>query len=145
MNELVGRINGKYGTLDYAPIRYINRSVSPRELVALYMVADVCVVSSIRDGMNLVSHEYVACQGEKEVPGVLVLSEFAGSAQSLSGAIRVNPWNTHDLTTAMDAVSTPPMVLCPKRMCCACALPHSLVVFCCCCCCCWWWWWWWCC
>lgn len=102
VNELVGRVNGMYGTLDYAPIRYINRSVTPTELVALYMIADVCVVSSIRDGMNLVSHEFVACQDE-ESPGVLVLSEFAGSAQCLSGAIRVNPWATDDLAGAMNA------------------------------------------
>lgn len=107
VNEMVGRINGRFGTIEHSPVHYIHRSVRPHELVALYNVADVCLVTSLRDGMNLVSHEYVMCQvrecSERRVgPGVLVLSEFAGSAQSLSGAIRVNPWNTNDIATALD-------------------------------------------
>lgn len=105
-NELVGRINGKYGTLDNAPIVFINQSVNFDDLCALYSVADVAVVSSIRDGMNLVSYEYVMCQEERH--GVLVLSEFAGSAQSLSGAIRVNPWNIEELAEAVHEALTLP-------------------------------------
>ena len=106
-HELVGRINGKFGSVDYSPIVFINQSVNFHDLVALYSVADVCVVSSIRDGMNLVSYEYVMCQRERH--GVLVLSEFAGSAQSLSGALRVNPWNIEELATALhDALSASP-------------------------------------
>ncbi|CAN0211754.1 unnamed protein product, partial [Ectocarpus sp. 4 AP-2014] len=120
VNELVGRINGNYGTLEYSPVHYINQSISQDELFAIYNVADVCLVTSVRDGMNLVSHEYVAAQSEPrrpltvtgdggapatrlndDGPGVLILSEFAGSAQSLSGAIRVNPWNTEELANAM--------------------------------------------
>ncbi len=109
VNELVGRINGNYGTLEYSPVHYINQSLKKDELFAIYNVADVCLVTSVRDGMNLVSHEYVAAQNEpreagippKEGPGVLVLSEFAGSAQSLSGVIRVNPWNTEQLADAL--------------------------------------------
>ncbi|KAG1713046.1 hypothetical protein DVH05_000776 [Phytophthora capsici] len=106
VNEMVGRINGRFGTLTHSPVHYIHRSVPPSELVALYNVADVCLVTSIRDGMNLVSHEYVMCQSQscephREGPGVLILSEFAGSAQSLSGAIRVNPWNTTDMANAL--------------------------------------------
>lgn len=85
VNELVGRINGEYSTLHHVPIHYINQSITPYELTALYNLADVCFVSSVRDGMNLVSHEYVACQDQdcpnRKGPGVLVLSEFAGSAQ----------------------------------------------------------------
>eukprot|EP00172_Hildenbrandia_rubra_P003516 Plantae.Rhodophyta-Hildenbrandia_rubra.ctg5735.p1 GENE.Plantae.Rhodophyta-Hildenbrandia_rubra.ctg5735~~Plantae.Rhodophyta-Hildenbrandia_rubra.ctg5735.p1 ORF type:complete len:902 (-),score=143.87 Plantae.Rhodophyta-Hildenbrandia_rubra.ctg5735:1413-4118(-) len=99
-HELVGRINGKYATVEYSPILYINQSVNFEDLCALYTVADVAVVTSIRDGMNLVSYEYVMCQ--KENHGVLVLSEFAGSAQSLSGAVRVNPWNIKELAVALD-------------------------------------------
>nr|CCA16456.1 alpha putative [Albugo laibachii Nc14] len=107
VNEMVGRINGRFSTIEHSPVHYIHRSVRPHELVALYNVADVCLVTSLRDGMNLVSHEYVMCQvrecsARREGPGVLVLSEFAGSAQSLSGAIRVNPWNTNDIATALD-------------------------------------------
>ena len=112
VNELVGRINGSFGTLDYTPIHYIQRPVSTEELCALYNVADACVITSIRDGMNLVSHEYVAlqefpCPGSRDGPGMLVLSEFAGAAQSLSGAIRINPWNIDELSDAMhQALST---------------------------------------
>lgn len=105
-NELVGRINGKFGSVEYSPIQFVNQSVNIEDLTALYTIADVCVVSSVRDGMNLVSYEYVMCQNEGH--GVLVLSEFAGSAQSLSGAIRVNPWNVEELAEAMHtALSVP--------------------------------------
>ncbi|CDF33503.1 unnamed protein product [Chondrus crispus] len=105
-NELVGRINAQYGSVEYAPIVFINQSVNFDDLCALYTVADVAVVTSIRDGMNLVSYEYVVCQQERH--GVLVLSEFAGSAQSLSSAIRVNPWNTEELANAMHEALTVP-------------------------------------
>lgn len=77
MNELVGRINGRFGTIEYMPIHFLHRSINFRELAALYAAADVCIVSSTRDGMNLVSYEYICCQ--KESCGVLVLSEFAGA------------------------------------------------------------------
>lgn len=106
-NELVGRINGKYSSVEYSPIVFINQSVNFNNLCALYSIADVAVVTSIRDGMNLVSYEYVMCQQERH--GVLVLSEFAGSAQSLSGATRVNPWNIEELASAFhEALSVPP-------------------------------------
>ncbi|KNE72419.1 alpha,alpha-trehalose-phosphate synthase (UDP-forming) [Allomyces macrogynus ATCC 38327] len=92
VNELVGRINGQYGTVEFMPIHLLNKSVQFDELVALYAAADVCVVSSTRDGMNLVCGEYVAAQ--RDGKGVLIMSEFAGAAQSLDGSILVNPWNT---------------------------------------------------
>ncbi|KAI9912654.1 hypothetical protein PsorP6_004842 [Peronosclerospora sorghi] len=180
VNQIVGRINGIYGTLDYAPIHFIQQHVTPmEELCALYDLADVCLVTSTRDGMNLVPHEFVVCQqhfmrnkderkkaaqaatkglsvtrgkscgglipasvvgnsnllgdtdagdviftrrgtlspissprqssasmltdweGEDGGPGVLVLSEFAGCSQSLSGAIVVNPWNTEDVALSI--------------------------------------------
>ena len=112
VNELVGRINGVYGTLEYSPIHYINQSIPQDELIAIYHLADACLVTSVRDGMNLVSHEYVAmqespCPASRDGPGMLVLSEFAGAAQSLSGAIRINPWNIGELAAAMhQALST---------------------------------------
>jgi len=99
VNELVGRINGQYGTADFMPIHFLNKSVNFDELCALYAVADAALVTSTRDGMNLVSYEYVACQQEKH--GVLILSEFAGAAQSLHGAKIVNPWNTEDVAQAI--------------------------------------------
>ena len=83
VNELVGRINGTFGTLDYSPIHYIQRPVSTEELCALYNVANACIITSVRDGMNLVSHEYVAmqeapCPGSRDGPGMLVLSNSQG-------------------------------------------------------------------
>ncbi|KAI9189068.1 Trehalose-6-P synthase/phosphatase complex synthase subunit [Blastocladiella emersonii ATCC 22665] len=107
VNELVGRINGQYGTVDFMPIVFMNKSVTFDELVALYAISDACVVSSTRDGMNLVSYEYIATQVESH--GVLIMSEFAGAAQSLNGSILVNPWNTQELADAFfDAVTMPP-------------------------------------
>jgi trehalose-6-phosphate synthase len=86
------------------PIHFMHKSVSFDELIALYAVSDVCLVSSTRDGMNLVSYEYIATQQKRH--GVMVLSEFTGAAQSLNGSIIVNPWNTEELAGAIhDAVT----------------------------------------
>lgn len=90
--ELAGRVNGKYGSISYTPIVYLHQSVDFRELMSLYVIADVCLITSTRDGMNLVAMEYIAAQAERK--GSLILSEFAGAAQSLSGALIANPWNT---------------------------------------------------
>lgn len=120
VNELVGRINGKFGpsppfpihssvltsagTIEFMPIHFMHKSVSFDELIALYAVSDVCLVSSTRDGMNLVSYEYIACQEKRH--GVMILSEFTGAAQSLNGSIVVNPWNTEELADSIhDAVT----------------------------------------
>lgn len=104
VNELVGRINGKFGTIEFMPIHFLHQSVSFDELTALYAVSDVCLVSSTRDGMNLVSYEYIATQRERH--GVMILSEFTGAAQSLNGSLIVNPWNTEDMANAIhDAVT----------------------------------------
>lgn len=80
------------------PIHFMHKSVSFDELISLYAISDACVVSSTRDGMNLVSFEYIATQQNRK--GVLILSEFAGAAQSLNGSILVNPWNTEELSGA---------------------------------------------
>jgi trehalose 6-phosphate synthase len=89
------------------PIHFMHKSVNFDELLALYAVSDACVVSSTRDGMNLVSFEYIASQQKRQ--GVLILSEFAGAAQSLNGSLVVNPWNTEDLAKAYhQAVSMEP-------------------------------------
>eukprot|EP00944_MAST-04C_sp_MAST-4C-sp1_P009172 g9172.t1 len=121
VNEIIGRINGAYGTLEYTPIHYIQRGVSTEELCACYVVADVCLVTSLRDGLNLVSHEYILMQNERMKaeddtngqervdPGVLLLSEFTGAIQSLSGAIRINPWNTEAVASSiMQALTMDP-------------------------------------
>ncbi|KAG0150504.1 hypothetical protein CROQUDRAFT_38206 [Cronartium quercuum f. sp. fusiforme G11] len=92
VNELVGRINGRYGTIEHMPIHFLHRSIPFEELCALYAIADACLVTSTRDGMNLVSYEYVACQEKRH--GCMILSEFTGAAHSLNGSIIVNPWAT---------------------------------------------------
>jgi trehalose 6-phosphate synthase len=107
VNELVGRINGRFGTIEFMPIHFLHQSVSFDELTALYAVSDVCLVSSTRDGMNLVSYEYIATQRENH--GVMILSEFTGAAQSLNGSLVVNPWNTEELANVIhDAVTMSP-------------------------------------
>ncbi|XP_010273426.1 PREDICTED: alpha,alpha-trehalose-phosphate synthase [UDP-forming] 1-like isoform X2 [Nelumbo nucifera] len=100
VHEIVGRINGRFGTLTAVPIHHLDRSLDFHKLCALYAVTDVALVTSLRDGMNLVSYEFVACQDSRK--GVLILSEFAGAAQSLgAGAILVNPWNITEVASAI--------------------------------------------
>jgi len=89
--ELVGEVNGDFGTPEWQPVVYLRRSVNKQELAALYSAADVAWVGPLRDGMNLVAKEYVACQHEGD--GVLVLSEFAGAAHELGEALRINPYD----------------------------------------------------
>ena len=91
VNRLVGEINGKLGTPGWTPLVYINRSIERSELVGLYKLADVCWIGSLRDGMNLVAKEYVACKPEGD--GVLVLSEFAGAAAEMGEALLINPYD----------------------------------------------------
>jgi len=105
VHGIVGRICGRFGTLSTVPIHHLDRSLGFEELCALYAVTDVALITSLRDGMNLVSYEYVACQSDNA--GVLVLSEFAGAAQSLgAGAILVNPWNINDISSAIEDALT---------------------------------------
>ncbi|KAL9659361.1 hypothetical protein QQ045_024167 [Rhodiola kirilowii] len=100
VHEIVGRINGRFGTLTAVPIHHLDRSLDFHALCALYAVTDIALVTSLRDGMNLVSYEFVACQDVKK--GVLILSEFAGAAQSLgAGAILVNPWNITEVAASI--------------------------------------------
>jgi trehalose 6-phosphate synthase/phosphatase len=91
VNELVGEINGEFGTPEWNPVVYLRRSIARSELAALYAAADVAWVGPLRDGMNLVAKEYVACQ--LDGGGVLILSEFAGAAQEMGEALRVNPYD----------------------------------------------------
>ena len=99
ISELTGRINGKYGNVDYHPVVYLFKSVPSEELIALYALADICLITSTRDGMNLVSYEYVVCQ--KNNYGSLVMSEFAGAAQNMKGCIMINPWDTGDVMNGL--------------------------------------------
>jgi trehalose 6-phosphate synthase/phosphatase len=104
IDELVGRINGRFGTPSWAPIHYLHRGTSPDHLVALYRDAHVALVTPLRDGMNLVAKEYVACQvGD---PGVLVLSRFAGASETMREALLVNPYNLDSTAAALHRALT---------------------------------------
>jgi trehalose 6-phosphate synthase len=91
--EHIGETNGRYGDVDWTPIRYINKPIGHTALAGLYRLARVGLVTPLRDGMNLVAKEYVAAQS-RDNPGVLVLSRFAGAAHELDGALLVNPYDT---------------------------------------------------
>jgi trehalose 6-phosphate synthase len=106
--ELAGRVNGALGSLDWVPIRYVNRSISQAVLAGIYRQARVGLVTPMRDGMNLVAKEYVAAQ-DPEDPGVLVLSRFAGAARELGGAILVNPYDTDAVANAIAKALTMPL------------------------------------
>ncbi|MGO9025858.1 MAG: alpha,alpha-trehalose-phosphate synthase (UDP-forming) [Beijerinckiaceae bacterium] len=100
VTTLIGKINGRYGEATWTPIRYVNRSYSRTVLAGLYRAADVALVTPLRDGMNLVAKEYVAAQCP-ENPGVLLLSEFAGAATELDGALIVNPHESEAVAAAL--------------------------------------------
>ncbi|XP_058112275.1 probable alpha,alpha-trehalose-phosphate synthase [UDP-forming] 9 [Magnolia sinica] len=117
----VERINEKYGSPDYHPVVLIDQPVPLYEKIAYYAAADCCIVNAVRDGMNLVPYKYVVCrQGTREMnkalgiveesprTSMLVVSEFIGCSPSLSGAIRVNPWNVEDVADALYKAVTMP-------------------------------------
>jgi trehalose-6-phosphate synthase len=97
----VGRINGEFGEADWTPVRYLYRSYERTELSRFYREADVCLVTPLRDGMNLVAKEFVAAQ-DPERPGALVLSVFAGAAYELTEAILTNPWHREGMARDID-------------------------------------------
>ena len=99
IDELVGRINAQYRTITWTPIQYFYRAFPFDELVAFYRMADVALVTPVRDGMNLVAKEYIASKVEPK--GVLILSERAGAAQELTDALLINPTDTSQLVEAL--------------------------------------------
>jgi trehalose 6-phosphate synthase len=102
-----GRINGRFAEVDWVPLRYLNRGFPRNVLMPLYAEAQACLVTPLRDGMNLVAKEYVAAQDPEE-PGVLILSEFAGAARELDAALLVNPYDEAGMARSMDrALSMP--------------------------------------
>ena len=103
VEQLVGEINGNYATMTRPAVRYLHRSHSFQELMALYRLADVMLVTPFRDGMNLVAKEYVAARHDNS--GVLVLSEFAGAAHELNEAVLVNPYDIEGLKTAIEGAN----------------------------------------
>ncbi len=99
IEELVGKINGRFGTIGWTPIIYQYRSVPFQSLVAMYTASHVALITPLRDGMNLVAKEYVAARHDKT--GVLVLSEMAGAAKELTEAIIINPNNREEISDAL--------------------------------------------
>lgn len=97
----VGHINGEYGEVGHPVVHYLHRPVPRDELIAFFVASDVMLVTPLRDGMNLVAKEYVACRSD--LGGALVLSEFTGAAAELRRAYLVNP---HDLESVKDAIET---------------------------------------
>lgn len=97
IEQAVGRINGRFSRVGWSPVQFFYRAFPFRDLIAYYLMADVMWITPLRDGLNLVAKEYVATQGLCEGRGVLVLSEFAGAAAELHGALLTNPHDPHDM------------------------------------------------
>ena len=95
-----GRINGAFATVDWVPIRYVNRAYRRDQLAGIYRAAKLGLVTPLRDGMNLVAKEYVAAQ-DPDDPGVLILSRFAGAAEQMGEALIVNPFSREDVSEAI--------------------------------------------
>jgi trehalose 6-phosphate synthase/phosphatase len=91
LDALVGRVNGEFATPRWSPVHYLHQAFDEQEVAAMYRAADVMLVTPLRDGMNLVSKEFVATRTDED--GVLVLSEFAGAASELAEALQVNPYD----------------------------------------------------
>lgn len=96
----VGRINGRFGSMDWQPMIHFYGSFGPEELVAFYTAADVAWVTPLRDGLNLVAKEYIACSLGGD--GVVILSEFAGAAAELDGVVLTNPYSPDDMDRALE-------------------------------------------
>ncbi|MBU4434954.1 MAG: trehalose-6-phosphate synthase, partial [Alphaproteobacteria bacterium] len=103
-----GRINGAYATVEWVPIRYVNRAYRRDELAGIYRAAHVGLVTPLRDGMNLVAKEYVAAQDPAD-PGVLVLSRYAGAAEQMTDALIVNPFSREDMSEALTRALAMPL------------------------------------
>lgn len=106
IDESIGAINGKYSNMHWTPLYYFYHSFDFNELIAMYHIADIALITPLRDGMNLVAKEYVAAKRDK--PGVLILSEMAGAAIELSDALIINPNDTDMIAQSIsDALEMP--------------------------------------
>ncbi len=108
IESTVGRINGEFGEAHWTPVRYLYRSYRRGQLSRFYRAADVCLVTPLRDGMNLVAKEFVAAQ-EEQRPGVLVLSRFAGAAHELLDAVLTNPFHPDGMARDLDRALRMPL------------------------------------
>ncbi|HSR47951.1 MAG TPA: trehalose-6-phosphate synthase, partial [Anaerolineales bacterium] len=108
LEGLAGRINGEFADTDWTPLRYLNRNFSHDVLMGFMRAAHVCLVTPVRDGMNLVAKEFVAAQDEKD-PGVLILSTLAGAARELTDALLVNPYDTRAVAQVLQTALSMPL------------------------------------
>jgi trehalose 6-phosphate synthase len=108
LNRIAGDINGRHGTFDWVPLRYMSQELARSTLAGFYRSAHVGVVTPLRDGMNLVAHEYVAAQNVED-PGVLILSRFAGAASYFDDALLVNPYDPDEIAEAMNEALAMPV------------------------------------
>ncbi|HWA91430.1 MAG TPA: trehalose-6-phosphate synthase [Rhizomicrobium sp.] len=102
LSRMAGDINGRHGTFDWVPLRYMSQGLARSTLSGFYRAARIGLVTPFRDGMNLVAHEYLAAQDESD-PGMLVLSRFAGAADYFSAALTVNPYDPDEIAEAVHA------------------------------------------
>ncbi|KAF2436258.1 glycosyltransferase family 20 protein [Tothia fuscella] len=100
ISDLATKINGLYGSISFTPVQHFPQYLDKEEYFALLRVADVALITSVRDGMNTTSLEYVVCQKDNHSP--LILSEFSGTSGSLTGAIHVNPWDLGGVAEALN-------------------------------------------
>ncbi len=107
VDELIGKINGEFGQPGWTPITYLYRSVPFEQLIALYRIADIALVTPLRDGMNLVAKEYLASRADGS--GVLILSETAGAAEELGEAIIVNPHDEEQMVEGLHQALNMPL------------------------------------
>ncbi|KAL4733394.1 glycosyltransferase family 20-domain-containing protein [Aspergillus similis] len=107
ISNLVSTINGRFGSLSFSPVKYYPQYLSPHEYFALLRAADVGLITTVRDGMNTTSLEYIICQQDNHSP--LILSEFSGTAGALSSAIHINPWDTIGVSEAINKALTEPV------------------------------------
>jgi trehalose 6-phosphate synthase len=114
IERTVGRINGEFGRVGHPAVHYLHTSVGREELAALYRAADVMLVTPLRDGMNLVAKEYVACR--HDLQGALVLSEFAGAAAELTSAVQVNPYHLEEVKSGLEKALTMSRAEAGRRM-----------------------------
>jgi glucosylglycerol-phosphate synthase len=101
LDRTVGRINGRFSTLDWIPVRYFYRSLPFEDVVAHYAASGIAWITPLRDGLNLVAKEYIATRHAVGRPGVLILSEFAGAAVELHGALLVNPYDANAMSDTL--------------------------------------------
>lgn len=106
IDELIERKNWKYADGDWSPIIYLKRQFTPEEISPYYQLADLCIVSPLHDGMNLVAKEFISAKND--LSGILLLSRFAGAARELTDAVQINPYATEEFAESIkDAIEMP--------------------------------------